>query len=95
MDKETIKKADFSKEAEILKTIGHPLRLKIVVGLAKNECCVKDIWECMELPQPVVSQHLAILRNKGIVTANRCGNRTFYHLTDETTIRLVNALFEQ
>ena len=94
MDKETIKKADFSKEADLLKTIGHPHRLKIVVGLAKDECCVKDIGECMELPQPVVSQHLAILRNKGIVRAERQGNRTLYHLADETVKRIVNGLFE-
>ena len=95
MNKTTVKKADFSKEADILKAMGHPVRLKIVIGLANDECCVKDIWECMNLPQPVVSQHLAILRNKGIVTANRRGNRTLYHLTDETTLRIVGALFKQ
>lgn len=78
MEKEDIKKADFSKQADILKCIGHPVRLKIIVGLIKNECCVKDIWECMDMPQPVISQHLSVLRNKGIVRAKREGNKTIY-----------------
>ena len=94
MDKKAVKQADFSKESDILKAIGHPLRLKIVIGLANDECCVKDIWECMDLPQPVVSQHLAVLRSKGIVKANRSGNRTLYRVTDETTLRLIAALCE-
>ena len=82
MNKEEIKKIDFSIEADILKTVGHPVRLKIVAGLIENECCVKDIWGCLELPQPLVSQHLSILRNKGIVTAHRDGNRTNYQVSN-------------
>jgi len=78
MKKEEIKAADFSGEAEALKVLGHPVRLKIVVGLTANACCVKDIWECMDLPQPVVSQHLSLLKNKGVVESKREGKRMLY-----------------
>jgi len=84
-----IKKADFSKEADILKTIGHPVRLKIVIGLLENECCVKDIWECMDLPQPVVSQHLTILRDRGIVTSKRAGNKINYNVSNPFVIDII------
>lgn len=89
MNKEKIKKIDFSKEADLLKTIGHPVRLKIVAGLIENECCVKDIWECLDLPQPVVSQHLSILRNRGIVTSKREGNRTHYQVSSPVAKNIV------
>jgi DNA-binding transcriptional ArsR family regulator len=55
----------YSSEAEVLKILGHPLRLKIVAGLCTQECNVKHIWECLGLPQATVSQHLALLKKQG------------------------------
>jgi ArsR family transcriptional regulator len=94
MDAETIKKTDFSKEADILKTIGHPVRLKIIAGLLQSECCVSDIWSCLDLPQAVVSQHLSILRNKGIVLGRREGNKMIYNVADLFTKRLIDACLD-
>ena len=94
MDAETIKKIDFSKEADVLKAIGHPVRLKIVAGLLQSECCVSDIWGCLELPQAVVSQHLSILRNKGIISGRREGNRTIYNVTNPFAKSLINSCIE-
>ena len=95
MDKEEIKKIDFSKEAEMLKAISHPVRLKIVAGLVESECCVKDIWECLDLPQPVVSQHLSILRNKGIVSTERNGNRTLYNVSNDLVKNIVASCMKE
>jgi len=89
MHKEDIKKIDFSKEADILKAVGHPVRLKIVAGLMESECCVKDIWECLDLPQPVISQHLSILKNKGLVASKREGNRTHYRISNVMVANIV------
>ena len=50
------KSISFDREAEILKVLGHPVRLKIVAGLMSQSCNVKKIWECLELPQATVSQ---------------------------------------
>lgn len=84
----------FDREAEILKVLGHPIRLKIVAGLMSQTCNVKKIWECLELPQATVSQHLALLKNKRIIEGRREGVEVFYHVVCEEARRIVGALFE-
>lgn len=93
-DVEFDKMQSFDREAEILKVLGHPIRLKIVAGLMSQTCNVKKIWECLELPQATVSQHLALLKNKGIIEGRREGVEVFYHVVSEEARRIVGALFE-
>jgi len=88
------KMASYDREAEILKVLGHPVRLKIVAGLTTQTCNVKKIWECLELPQATVSQHLALLKNKGIIEGRRDGVEVFYHVTSDEARRIVDSLFE-
>jgi ArsR family transcriptional regulator len=85
---------DYQRESEILKVLGHPIRLKIVAGLMSQTCNVKKIWECLSLPQATVSQHLALLKNKGIISGRREGVEVFYQVTSAETIRIVGALFD-
>jgi len=87
------KMQNFDREAEILKVLGHPVRLKIVAGLMSQTCNVKKIWECLQLPQATVSQHLALLKNKGVIEGRRDGVEVFYHVTSEDARRIVGALF--
>ena len=82
----------FDEEAEILKVLGHPVRLKIAAGLCANECNVKKIWECLGLPQATVSQHLALLKRKGVITGKREGNEVRYSVTNPLVKRLIAAL---
>jgi ArsR family transcriptional regulator len=84
---------DFLEEAEILKVLGHPIRLKIVAGLCTKECNVKHIWECLELPQATVSQHLALLKNKGIISGKREGVEVYYSVTHPLAKKIVQILF--
>lgn len=88
------KDKNIDREAEILKVLGHPVRLMIVAGLMSQSCNVKKIWECLELPQATVSQHLALLKNKGIIEGRRDGVEVFYHVVSEQARRIVGALFE-
>jgi len=76
--KEFDKSRSFDDDAEVLKVLGHPIRLKIVAGLCAKECNVKHIWECLGLPQATVSQHLALLKNKGIIEGKRDGVEVHY-----------------
>lgn len=87
------KMQNFDREAEILKVLGHPVRLKIVAGLMSQTCNVKKIWECLQLPQATVSQHLALLKNKGVIEGRRDGVEVFYHVISEDARRVVGALF--
>ncbi len=84
---------DYGRESEILKVLGHPIRLKIVAGLISQSCNVKKIWECLSLPQATVSQHLTLLKNKGIITGHREGVEVYYQVTSSETIRIVDAIF--
>ena len=80
------------QEAEILKVLGHPVRLMIVAGLCTNECNVKKIWECLGLPQATVSQHLALLKNKGIIVGKRGGAEVFYSVVNPLAKKIVEIL---
>jgi len=68
----------YETSAPILKILGHPLRLKIAVGLVKQPKCVKDIWGCLGLPQAVISQHLAMMKTGGIIVGKRHGVEMHY-----------------
>ena len=86
------KSKNFDQEAEILKVLGHPVRLKIVAGLCTRECNVKHIWECLELPQATVSQHLALLKNKGIIEGKRDGVEVHYTVINPIAKKLIELL---
>lgn len=89
------KTKDFEREADILKALGHPIRLKIVAGLLSETCNVKKIWECLGLPQATVSQHLALLKNKGIIAGRRTGVEVFYTVISEDARRIVKSVLRQ
>ena len=61
-------KINFKEDSEILKALGHPVRLKMMCGLiSNNECNVNKIVEELKIPQSTVSQHLSVLKNSGII----------------------------
>jgi len=72
-----------------LRVCGHPLRWKILCLVERQSACVTDLWQCLDEPQPVVSQHLAALKNKGIVESSVAGNRRLYQICDPMVRRLV------
>ncbi|AJE02587.1 ArsR/SmtB family transcription factor [Geobacter pickeringii] len=86
------KSRNFTEEAEIFKVLGHPIRLKIVAGLCTRECNVKHIWECLGLPQATVSQHLALLKNKGIIEGKREGVEVHYSVVHPLAKKLIEVL---
>lgn len=80
--------------AEILKAIAHPVRLCIIKGLMDKKCNVSHMQECLELPQSTVSQHLSILRAKGIIKGERNGLEITYSVVNEDVKRIINALYD-
>jgi ArsR family transcriptional regulator len=86
--------SSYTKWADILKTIGHPIRIKIIETLLDDQKCVSKIWGSLDLPQSTVSQHLSLLRIKGIVQHERCGSKVTYSLIDrriEEIIKLIKS----
>ncbi|MDR3580843.1 MAG: metalloregulator ArsR/SmtB family transcription factor [Oryzomonas sp.] len=82
----------FNSIAHTLKLIGHPLRLQIVAGLIRQPKCVKDIWECLDMPQAVISQHLAKLKAGGIIEGKRFGVEIHYTVIDPMVKMVVEHL---
>lgn len=81
---------DYAKK---LKVLGHPLRLRLLCMIAhQQDPCVSELWVCVDQPQPVVSQHLAVLKDKGIVKSDVQGNRRIYSIIDPFVQQLVSSL---
>ena len=83
---------ELEAKAHVLKTLGHPVRLKIVAILAGKCSYVHELMESLEMRQPVLSQHLKIMKKNGILKAQREGVRICYSLKDETIAELVRIL---
>ena len=67
---------------ETLRVIAHPVRLRILDELAKGVKCVSDFEDFLGISQPNVSQHLALLRNHGIIDYYMDGRLRCYFLVD-------------
>ena len=82
--------------APTLKVCGHPLRLKILCAIESGDGpCVSELWSCLRQSQPVVSQHLAVLKRRGIVSSRVKGNRRFYAIEDPFIRALVQSLLRR
>jgi ArsR family transcriptional regulator len=80
--------------ARALKAISHPLRLKILCVVGDQETCVQDIVEAVGTSQSNISQHLAILRDKGVLQTRKDANKVFYRIADQRTLQLIAMMRE-
>lgn len=85
---------DIERASRSLKAMSHPLRLKILCTLGDQEVSVQDIVENVGTSQSNISQHLAILRDKGILTSRKDANRVFYRVGDNRTLQLIGMMRE-
>jgi len=86
------KQEQIEQAARAMKSIAHPLRLKILCLVADEEMSVQDIVDAVGTSQSNISQHLAILRDKGVLKARKEANRVFYRIGDERTLQLVGIM---
>ncbi len=95
MENELIDKdEDIQQASQSIKAIAHPLRLKILCVLGDQEVSVQDIVEQVGTSQSNISQHLAILRDKGVLSTRKDANRVFYRVEDLRTLKLVSMMRE-
>lgn len=66
--------------ADVLKALGHPVRVLMLDMLSKGDRCEKDMRRLATISQPSISRHLAWLKRAGIVTERRAGARVIHHL---------------
>jgi ArsR family transcriptional regulator len=80
--------------ARVCKAIADPKRLLIINELRDRELSVGDLCEALELSQSNVSQHLAILRERGVVSTRRVGTSVIYTLRGKKVLQAVDLLRE-
>ncbi len=85
---------DIERASRSLKAMSHPLRLRILCTLGGREVSVQDIVESVGTSQSNISQHLAILRDKGILASRKDANRVYYRVGDARTLKLISMMQE-
>ena len=83
---------DIHQAALAIKAIAHPLRLKILCILGDQEISVQDIVEQVGTSQSNISQHLAILRDKGVLVSRKEVNKVLYRIGDLRTLKLIGMM---
>jgi DNA-binding transcriptional ArsR family regulator len=79
----------YEAAGELLRALASPLRIAIITELGRGARCVHDLVDALEVAQPLVSQHLRVLRGAGVVTGVRRGREIEYTLTDEHIAHIV------
>ncbi|MDR2028294.1 MAG: metalloregulator ArsR/SmtB family transcription factor [Treponema sp.] len=73
-----------SEYSRKLKVCGHPIRLKLLCIISgQQDPCVTNLWTSLGERQPVISQHLSVLKENGVVDSTVHGNRRIYFIRDK------------
>jgi DNA-binding transcriptional ArsR family regulator len=78
-------------KAQFFRALAHPVRIKILEILVRGDRSVQELQRALKLDQPVVSQQLAVLRTRGIVTSQKQGLTVRYALRDPAVGQLLDA----
>lgn len=82
----------YELHARLCKALADPKRLLIINALRDGQKSVGELTTELELSQSNVSQHLAVLRERGVVAASRDGNNVFYSLKDTRVVEALDLL---
>ena len=76
--------------------MGHPIRLKLLCLIERDQDpCVSDLWHCLQQPQPVISQHLSILKENGIVGAEVQKTKRVYTIIDPFIKNIIQNIMDK
>jgi ArsR family transcriptional regulator len=78
--------------AQICSGLSDPTRILILYKLAKNPINVSELSEALDIPQPTVSRHLKVLRERRLVTSHREGKSVYYRVADDRIIQALDLL---
>src|SRR5438876_915963 len=80
---------EFDAASELLRALANAHRVAIVMELAEGERCVHELVDALGVPQPLISQHLRVLRSERLVTGRRRGREVAYELIDSHVAHIV------
>lgn len=87
-----MKDEDVENVAALLKTMSHPIRLKILCLLLEHEMTVGELRKEVKTTNANVSQHLTILRNKNIISFRKDANFIYNKIADSRILELMSAM---
>ena len=85
---------DIREASDALKAMAHPLRLKILCLVGQNELMVQDIVEAVGTSQSNISQHLAVMRERGLLASRKEANKVFYRIDDPRILKMIAMMRE-
>jgi ArsR family transcriptional regulator len=88
------RKTIFELQAEVCKTLASPKRLEIIHALKDGERTVTDLVEELGVPKANVSQHLAVMRHKGVLRTRRKGVNIYYSLVNPKVVHACTLMKE-
>ena len=82
------------ESASLLKSIGHPIRVQIIIALSRNtSMTVTELASHLSIQQPIISLHLGVLRNKNVICAKREGKKSVYSIQDKSVKQIINIAY--
>ena len=75
--------SDDRELGDAFKALAHPVRIGLLRRILRAEPCVSELQNSLGQSQPSISQHLGVLRDRGLIVPQRRGNRTCYRPCDE------------
>jgi len=92
MVNQTLKEEVIQLEADFCAALSDPTRIFILYALNESPLNVTQLTHELGLPQPTISRHLKVLRERGLVFSQRQGTVLTYHLTDQRVIQAMDLL---
>jgi DNA-binding transcriptional ArsR family regulator len=80
------------RAAEVLKTVSHPARLRIIELLERGERSVTEIQDCLGITQSLTSQHLSNMRVRGVLQSRKNGNMVYYSVKNPDVIKVIRCI---
>jgi ArsR family transcriptional regulator len=87
-----IEQERIERAAEVLKTVAHPLRLRIVELLESGEKSVTELKELLGVTQPLTSQHLSQMRMRGVLGSRREGSQVYYAIANPDVVKVIHCI---
>lgn len=81
--------------AECLRTLGHPVRLRMVQMMLHDEYTVGELAEACEITSPVASEHLRLMQHCGFLTCRQAGRRRYYQVSEPHLENLMGCIEER
>jgi ArsR family transcriptional regulator len=84
------KTENIAQASSAMQAMAHPLRLKILCLVGNQELSVLEIVEAVGTSQSNISQHLAVLRDQGLLVARREAQKVFYRIDDPRILKMIS-----